>query len=44
MGCEVLLWGFAPRMGHKIEYWVEDHKVAWLSLIDNSYPNPKLPH
>ncbi|GEM_PF-6541814 len=22
------LWGFTPRMGHKTEYCVEDHKVA----------------
>lgn len=27
-GLFVLLWGFARRMEHKIEYWVKDHKVA----------------
>jgi len=28
MDYEILFWGFAPRMGQKIEYWVEDHKVV----------------
>uniref|UniRef100_UPI001C37BD4A hypothetical protein n=1 Tax=Salmonella enterica TaxID=28901 RepID=UPI001C37BD4A len=29
--------GFAPRMGHKIECWVEDHKVGSLFSINGAH-------